>query len=165
MSVRAAILTIFLCLAGSRLFSAEDALQAIHGTIAASRPRRCPTTSSYELEARRLRRRRRRLSRERLRRAADAPSPDSPWPTSSAKARTSKRKSSPRPGRFPAPALVHGARSLPAISPSRPIRVLRRAAWSASASPASVPNKLEAFTLFHIETEWVRQRCWLPAFH
>ena len=38
MSVRAAILTALLCLAGSRLFSAEDQLQAIHGncTIAPS---------------------------------------------------------------------------------------------------------------------------------
>ena len=31
MSVRAAILTVLLCLAGSRLFSADDALQTLHG--------------------------------------------------------------------------------------------------------------------------------------
>jgi len=38
MSVRAAILTVLLCLAGSRLFSADDALPALHGhcTIAPS---------------------------------------------------------------------------------------------------------------------------------
>jgi len=47
MSVRAAILTVLLCLAGSRLFSAEDSLQPLHGhcTIA---PSTMPDRVRYE---------------------------------------------------------------------------------------------------------------------
>ena len=59
MSVRAAILTALLCLAGSRLFSAEDALQAIHGTCTIA-PSTMPDHVRYEFRARRLRERRRR---------------------------------------------------------------------------------------------------------
>ncbi|HVT96561.1 MAG TPA: hypothetical protein VHE33_03585, partial [Acidobacteriaceae bacterium] len=47
MSVRAAILTAILCLAGSRLFSAEDALQAIHGTCSIA-PSTMPDHVRYE---------------------------------------------------------------------------------------------------------------------
>ena len=47
MSVRAAILTALLCLAGSRLFSAEDALQAIHGTCTIA-PSTMPDHVRYE---------------------------------------------------------------------------------------------------------------------
>jgi hypothetical protein len=47
MSVRAAILTALLCLAGSRLFSAEDALQPIHGSCSIA-PSTQPDHVRYE---------------------------------------------------------------------------------------------------------------------
>ena len=49
MSVRAAILTALLCLAGSRLFSAEEQLQAIHGTCTIA-PSTMPDHVRYEFE-------------------------------------------------------------------------------------------------------------------
>ena len=153
MSVRAAILTIFLCLAGSRLFSAEDALQAIHGTCTIA-PSTMPDHVRYEF-------------RHSTCDSGDGDchenDSDAPLTTFTGLALADfehegahvEAKIIAEAGTISCSGAIHGAVLSGdfTFTPNASfVEQMERLGFTGFTS-----NKLEAYTLFHIDTEWVRQ--------
>lgn len=153
MSVRAAILTALLCLAGSRLFSAEDSLQAIHGHCSIA-PSTMPDHVRYEFEH------------------GDCDSSDhnchennsdAPLSTFSGLALADfehegahiDAKIIAEAGTISCSGEIHGA-TLSGDFTFTPntafVQSMERLGFTGFDS-----NKLEAYTLFHIDTQWVQQ--------
>ena len=153
MSVRAAILTAILCLAGSRLFSAEDQLQAIHGTCSIA-PSTMPDHVRYEF---------RHGTCDDGEGDCHENNSDAPLTTFTGLALADfehegahiEAKIVAEAGTISCSGAIHGA------TLSGDFIFTPNAAFVESMARLGFTGldsrKLEAYTLFHIDTEWVRQ--------
>ncbi len=155
MSVRAAILTALLCLAGSRLFSAEDQLQAIHGTCSIA-PSTMPDHVRYEFEHGDCQN----ADGDRHCHENDS---DAPLSTFAGLALADfehegahiDAKIIAEAGTISCSGEIHGATlsgDFTFTPNSAFVQSMERMGFTGFDS-----NKLEAYTLFHIDTQWVQQ--------
>jgi len=153
MSVRAAILTIFLCLAGSHMFPADDVLQAIHGTCSIA-PSLKPDHVRYEF--------RHGVCGDN---DGDCHENDSDVPLSTftglaladfeREGAQIEAKIIAEAGTISCSGQIHGATLAGdfTFTPNAAfVQSMERLGFTGFTS-----NKLEAYTLFHIDTQWVQQ--------